>query len=236
MEVTIVIIVFAVFFFLCIYLYINLSEEKRKKNRLSLLVSKLGEENTQLKSEALKFQLQPHTLRNMVATLHVAAKNLYRGSEALADALDYVLLQRQTSLVSVQEEIEFLESYKYLQTFYLSKREAIQIDTTQIDDKLTTFSRPCIPHLITAHFIENAFKHGDIQQPDFLKISIKLTPKAFEYTVVNRIKNEGSKESRGVGLQNMQKRLELMVPGRFEIKHSCNEYEYHAYLKIQVLS
>jgi LytS/YehU family sensor histidine kinase len=236
MEIIIVVLVFAVLFFLCLYLYINLSDERRKKKRLSLLVNKLDEENTQLKSEALKFQLQPHTLRNMVATLHVAAKNLYRGSEALADALDYVLLQRQTNLVSVQEELDFLESYKYLQSFYLPKKEAIQIDTSQVDQKLTTFSRPCIPHLITAHFIENAFKHGDVQQPDFLKISIKLTPKAFEYIVVNRIKNEKSITSRGVGLQNMQKRLELMVPGRFQILQSCNEYEYHAYLKIQVLS
>ncbi len=125
MEIIIVVLVFAVLFFLCLYLYINLSDERRKKKRLSLLVNKLDEENTQLKSEALKFQLQPHTLRNMVATLHAAAKNLYRGSEALADALDYVLLQRQTNLVSVQEELDFLESYKYLQSFYLPKKEAI---------------------------------------------------------------------------------------------------------------
>ena len=84
-----------------ILLFGKLRVERLEREKLAKYNRKLIADNVILQAEHLKFQLQPHTLRNMVATIHAAAKNLYRGSEALAGTLDYVLYQVNKHLVSV---------------------------------------------------------------------------------------------------------------------------------------
>lgn len=217
---------------LSVWLYTKLSAEKKLREKLGRENRKLIADNALLEAEHLKFQLQPHTLRNMVATLHVAAKKLYKGSEVLADSLDYILYHGNKHLVSIQDEFTFLDNYKSLQGNFIHQINSIQIDTTQVNKSSKYFSSACIPHLITAYFIENAFKHGDVNHPEFLKIRLKLSDKTFEMIVINRIKQKSNNEKGGLGLSNMRKRLDLLLSGKYEIKHSCNEQEYFSTLII----
>jgi len=49
--------------------------------------------------------------------------------------------------------------------------------------------------------------------------------------VVNRISARYSNSKKGgLGLTNMRKRLDLLMSEKYEIKSSCNEYEYHSIL------
>lgn len=217
---------------LCIWLYYKLVVEKKERQKISDENRKLIADNALLEAEHLKFQLQPHTLRNMVGALHIAAKNLHKGSEALADTLDYILYQDKKHLVSVKDELEFIESYKSLQGNFVHQTNSIKIEKSGIDTSSKYYETACIPHLITAYFIENAFKHGDINHPEFLTIRIKLSNQTFELTVINRFKHKPSTEKGGLGLNNMRKRLELLHSGKYEIKNSCNEQEYHSTLII----
>ena len=52
---------------LCIGLYTKLIGEKKQRDKLAMENRKLIADNALLEAEHLKFQLQPHTLRNMVA-------------------------------------------------------------------------------------------------------------------------------------------------------------------------
>ena len=162
---------------LCIGLYTKLIGEKKQRDKLAMENRKLIADNALLEAEHLKFQLQPHTLRNMVATLHVASKNLYKGSEALAETLDYILYQGNKHLVSIQEELSFLENYKSLQGNFVQQIDSIIIDKSLVNTQSRYFSSACIPHLITAYFVENAFKHGDLNHPEFMNIRLKLSDK-----------------------------------------------------------
>lgn len=217
---------------LVIWLYAKLSASQKLRIKLDKANQNLLKDKAKLEAEHLKFQLQPHTLRNMVATLHVAAKNLYKGSEAFAETLDYILYQNNKNLVSVQEELTFLENYKSLQGNFIHQINSIRIDRSQLNENSKYFSSPCIPHLITAYFIENAFKHGDIDHPEFLTIRLKLSNKNFEMLAVNRIKQKPPNGKGGLGLVNMKKRLDILVPNKYEIKQSCNEQEYFSTLII----
>lgn len=217
---------------LCIWLLLKLRAEKKEREKIADENRKLIADNVLLEGEHLKFQLQPHTLRNMVGALHIAAKNLHKGSEALADTLDYILYQDKKHLVSVEDELEFIESYKSLQGNFVYQTNSIKIEKSGIDTSSKYFKTACIPHLITAYFIENAFKHGDINHPEFLTIRIKLSNQFFELTVINRFKHKPSTEKGGLGLSNMRKRLNLLHSGKYEIKNSCNEQEYHSTLII----
>lgn len=213
-------------------IFYKLIEERRLRDKIARENAKLSAKNAYLEAEHLKFQLQPHTLRNMVATLHVASKNLYKGSEALAETLDYILYHGNEHLVSIQEELNFLENYKALQGNFIHQIDSIQIDTSQMNKRSKYFNSPCIPHLITAYFIENAFKHGDKNHPEFLKIRLKLSDISFELFIINRIKQLPMDAKGGIGLKNMQKRLDLLLPGKYQINCSCKEHEYYSSLKI----
>lgn len=217
---------------LIIWLISKLLAEKKLREKLQKENSKLIADNALLDLEQLKFQLQPHTLRNMVATLHVASKNLYKGSEALSETLDYILYNGNKHLVTVADEINFLESYKSLQGNFVHQINSIKIDKSGINKNSKYYNTACIPHLITAYFIENAFKHGDVNHPEFLNVVLKLTDKTFEMSVVNRINKRSNNNKGGLGLTNMRRRLDFFHSGNFEIKNSCNENEYFSKLTI----
>lgn len=216
----------------CIWLIARRLSHKKQLDQLANENAKLIAENAILEAEHLKFQLQPHALRNMVATLHVAAKNLYKGSEAFADTLDYILYKGSKHLVSVADELSFLESYKSLQGNFVYQTAAIKIDNTSINTSSKYYHTPCLPHLITAYFIENAFKHGDVNHPEFLTVRLKLTATTFEMLVINRISPKINNKKGGIGLSNMRKRLDLLHSGKYEIINSCNEHEYHSRLTV----
>jgi LytS/YehU family sensor histidine kinase len=217
---------------ICVWLFTKLRKEKKKYKELSTKNLELFTENKLLEAEHLKFQLQPHTLRNMVATLHVASKNLYKGAEALSETLDYILYQGNKHLVSIQEELFFLENYKSLQGNFVHQIDSIKIDKSQVNTHSIFFNSSCIPHLITAYFVENAFKHGDLNHPEFLNICLKLSDKTFEMVVTNRIRQKPAMSKGGIGLANMRKRLDLLLYGKYELKQSCNEHEYYSTLII----
>ena len=217
----------------CINYYNKYKKEQKLREELVIENRKLIIESTLLEDEHLKFQLQPHTLRNMIATLNVAAKNLHKGSESLAETLDYILYQDNKQLVSIQDELGFIEKYKSLQGNFINQIDSIQIDKTNVRINSKYYTTACVPHLITAYFVENAFKHGDLSDPNFLKIELKLSETTFEMNVVNKIRQKPSESKGGLGLDNMRKRLELLLIGKFEISNSCDEHEYHSNLTIR---
>jgi LytS/YehU family sensor histidine kinase len=93
----------------------------------------------------------------------------------------------------------------------------------------------CIPHLITAYFIENAFKHGDTASKDFLIINVELNDCHFRLEVINKIiPSSGTSGRKGIGLSNMRKRLEYLSSDRFFVTFGQHENEYKSELIINL--
>lgn len=212
-------------------LNVDLNTQKDKLHREN---SQLIADNAMLEADHLKFQLQPHTLGNVVTTLNAIAKNLHRGTESLAESLNYILYKGNTHLVSVEEEISFIKKYIQLNQILYSDIISTSIDDSQVNKTSKYYNAQCIPHLISAYLVENAYKHGDTTHTDFLKIVLKLSDYSFEMSVVNRLnKKPAENKNGGLGLINMEKRLELLLNGKYEVKRSCNEQEYHSTLIIR---
>lgn len=211
-------------------------KNKKQKKQIEVLIKENAElisNNTILEFEHLKFQLEPHTLGNVVATLSAVAKNLHRGTESLGSSLNYILYKGNKAFVTVEEEINFIKKYIQLQNFLVSDIVEVEIDESNVDQQSKNYKNPCIPHLISAYLVENSYKHGDKKHNDFLKIKFTLTDKNFEMKVVNRIPKVNKKhESGGVGLKNMEKRLELLMSDKYEITRKSNEEIYSSTIKI----
>jgi two-component system LytT family sensor kinase len=216
----------------CIWLYIKLMNERKERDKVGRENQQLIADNALLEAEHLKFQLQPHTLNNILANLKSIANKLNKGMDSLSETLEYILYKGHSHLVSVEDEMNFIRKYLALNDLFISEIDSIKFDSSQVNINSKHFVAPCLPHLITAYFIENAFKHGDVNHPEFLKIQIKLSETTFEMAVVNRIKQTASPKNGGLGLGNMKKRLDLLLTGKYEIKTSCNEIAYYSTLNI----
>jgi LytS/YehU family sensor histidine kinase len=219
---------------LIIWLGVELSKEKKKSKSLDKKIKNLASENSVLKAEQLKFQLQPHTFNNLVSHLKRSANKLNNGLHALSDVLDYILYSGRNHFVSVEQELAFIKDYLNLNEILMSEIDAIQIDSTQVDTNSKHFTSQCIPHLISAYFLENAFKHGEINESNPLKIVFKLDDNSFEMTVSNSIKNKATVSNGGIGINNMKERLEILFPKKHEIRSQISDNEYHAFIIIKL--
>lgn len=215
-----------------IWLYVKLRKERKKMAEISFENRKLIADNAMLEAEHLKFQLQPHTLNNILANLRSIARKLNRGMDSLSGSLEYILYKGKTHFVSVEDEVKFIEQYLALNDLFVTEVDSIKLITDQVDTKSKYYHTPCLPHLITAYFIENAFKHGDQKHPEFLKIQIALTDRYFEIIVTNKFNKQATNGPGGLGLVNMKKRLDLLAEGRYETHFQANNTEYQSKLKL----
>lgn len=217
-------------------LVLYLRNEKLKKNYKDILTENevIKKAVHDLEMEQLKFQLQPHTLNNILANLRSISIRLNRGMDALSNTLEYILYKGKNHLVSVDDELSFLKGYLALNDLFLTEIDAVQLDLSEVDSSVSFFNTPCIPHLISAYSIENAFKHGDQTHPEFLRIKTRLNKERFEFEVINRIKIDYQVKEGGIGIKNMQQRLSYLYGENYNLKFSCNEEIYKFQLQIKL--
>lgn len=99
-------------------------------------------------------------------------------------------------------------------------------------------SRTQIAPLIFISLIENAFKHGiSPTEPSFIRIRFSEDEGEICCDITNSYhpKTGADKSGSGIGLEQVQKRLELAYPGRYTWQRgvSSDQKEYHSRLTIQ---
>lgn len=68
-----------------------------------------------------------------------------------------------------------------------------------------------IAPLLLISFVENAFKQGDVMDPNIpLRIAIKLENGVLHFNLTNKISYKNKDLIGGIGLQNVKRRLDLM--------------------------
>lgn len=181
--------------------------------------------NTELKlKEAelklLKAQIHPHFLFNTLNNLYGLA--MEKSDEApglvlrLSDILDYILYRCNEKRVLLYDEISNLQNYIAIEKLRYSKKLKINIDFPEETDNLQ------IAPLLLLPFVENAFKHGVSNHPGTATVSISINVQHThtKFCITNS-KNPTRKQpvtySKGVGLQNVKKRLELLYPNKYNL-------------------
>lgn len=173
----------------------------------------------------LRSQLNPHfllnTLNNIYALIAFNAPKAQEVTHELSKLLRYVLYDNQETYVNLEKEINFITHYINLMKIRQTMNVDIQFETD--------ISKPCniqIAPLLFISLIENAFKHGvSTTQPSFIHIKISADRKEITCLIVNsnHPKNETDRSGHGIGLQQMEKRLELLYHGRYEWKKGPNK-------------
>jgi hypothetical protein len=186
-------------------------------------------EKTQIKTELklkeaelklLKAQIHPHFLFNTLNNLY--GLTIEKSDEApnlvlrLSDILDYILYRCNEKSVLLENELENLKNYIEIEKIRYSEKLKLEANFPSSTNQLK------IAPLILLPFLENAFKHGVSNNPG--NASIRLNIKLVEQSLFFKIENSKNtlkttdEYSKGIGLKNVKKRLELIYPEKHILK------------------
>lgn len=192
-----------------------------------------------LKSELafLKSQVNPHFLFNTLNNICALARKKSDDTEPaiikLSQIMRYMLSDSRLDKVALEEEIEYLNNFIELQRLRIGGK--VDVAFTASGD----ISSIQIEPLLLIPFVENAFKHGvSYNEKSRISIELKAEKKALVFTVENSIpsvrENPGLEES-GIGLKNVQRRLELLYPGRHELEIRDQQSVHNIKLSIRFI-
>ncbi|MFZ9877127.1 MAG: sensor histidine kinase [Chitinophagaceae bacterium] len=193
-------------------------------------------ENEKLKADLalLRYQLNPHFLFNTINDIYYLA--IIKSDKTpdallkLSELLRYVLHEKE-EWVPLEKEITHLKQFVELQHFRFP-HDVVKLNI----ENGASLSSYQIPPLLFTTFVENAFKHGEpgTEEKPVL-ISINIHDKMLSYKVSNSIGTAASKDkSSGIGKSNLEKRLNLLYPGKHKISFNQENGSYIAHLELQL--
>ncbi len=183
----------------------------------------------------LKYQVNPHffmnTLNNIHALVDIDPERAKTTILELSKMMRYVLYEGTNRLVPLPREVQFLRNYVQLMSLRYNNRVQIRLDTpTALPDRM-------LPPLLLIIFVENAFKHGISYRTDsYIYMSISTQDDRLMFSCRNsrtaEPSNSTNKKEGGMGLKNVQRRLDLLFPQKYKLEISNEEKEYGVYLNI----
>jgi two-component system LytT family sensor kinase len=193
----------------------------------------LREEKVQAELAFLKSQINPHFLYN---TLNYIYSLAYPVSEELANAvvklsqlMRYMLTDSADGTVDLQKEVDYIENY--ISIYQLRFEDAFFVDFDTTDN----IAGKRIASLLLVPFVENAFKHGIVNDPARpIEIDLKADNNQLTFTVTNQINHLEKDPSTGIGLTNIRRRLALIYPGKHELLITNDSESYYVTLRIDL--
>lgn len=180
------------------------------KNRRELEVQneQLLRNEEMSKYQALMNQMNPHFLFNSLNVLSYLVykdpKKAEQFIEELSQMYRYILQLNEAYLVPLKKEVEFIDSYMFLQKIRHPSHLTFETDIS--DESFQKY----IPPLTLETLVENAIKHNiiDAETP----LHIKLSSQNGHLIVENNIqpRNETEVQSNHIGLQNLTEKFQIL--------------------------
>ena len=198
----------------------------------------LMNENAQAELQLLKAQVHPHflfnTLNNIYALTLDDSPKAGATVKKLSGMVLYMMHEGAASFVPVSKEIKMLLDYIGLEKIRYGERLEMIVDIRQSpdDDRL-------IAPLLMIPFVENCFKHGasKIIEKAWINLFIETGKEGLEFRMSNNQSplREKANERKKIGLINVQKRLQLLYPGKhyLDIQSSGDLYTIHMKIKLE---
>lgn len=197
----------------------------------------LEQEKLATELSLLKAQINPHfffnTLNNIYSLTLLDVERARAALHRLSRMMRYVLYETPNGQTRLSQEINFLLDYVELMNLRLTDQVEVVVETPSPPAGAPA-ADPLIAPMLFQPFLENAFKHGvsalvssriaiALRQPGAQQVELcvrnTLVPPAATYT----------DEPGGIGLANTRRRLDLLYPGRYQLRITnptpANEYE-----------
>jgi sensor histidine kinase YesM len=176
-------------------------------------------ENANAEMQLLKAQVHPHFLFNTLNNIYSFA--LKKSPEAgglvlkLSDTLKYMINDCDDPLVPLEKELKSITDYIGLEKVRYGDRLDLKVEIEG------DYKNKLIVPLLLIPFVENTFKHGAskmLKEPRIrLKMIIKENDFYMELSNNKPLQVFSQNGKSGIGLKNVQKRLQLLYPGKHEL-------------------
>jgi len=185
-------------------------EKARQEEQQERLQSELG---------FLRSQISPHFIFNILNSIVYLIRTKSNQAEAvtikLSELMRYLLYQESHKQVPLEQEVAYLSNYVELQRLRFEEDVSIHFD---VEGEATA---QVLEPMLLIPFVENAFKHGVgmIEDP-LIDIRLIISEKELLFSVRNKIAPEPPEDkdtSSGIGLRNVQRRLELLYPKKHHL-------------------
>jgi hypothetical protein len=189
----------------------------RRMRDAQLRVAALERESSAARLAALRMQLSPHTLFNLLHTIRGQIDWQPRLARSmvvqLAELLRRLLNAGQRDFSPLHDELRFARLYLELQ----QQRFADRIDAALPDPD--TQPNVWVPSLILQPLIENAVVHGlaGHDQPASIRMEVVLVADTLTLRVVNSTRGD-SPQRDGIGLRNVRERLAVQFAARASLR------------------
>jgi LytS/YehU family sensor histidine kinase len=200
-------------------------------------VEKLKTTAQESELQFLKSQINPHFLFNNLNNLYSYAidnsSKTPRIILELSSVLRYMLYDCKEKYVPLSKEIEHLKNFTQLSELQIEDRGKVEFNTGIIG---STYR---IAPLILTVFVENAFKHSTASQSEdiYIGVNINVTEQGIlDFECTNSFRRETNTDdlSKGIGLQNVIKRLKLIYHGAHSLSIKETDTLYSVKLNIKL--
>jgi sensor histidine kinase YesM len=204
-------------------------------SKLQQRMAETAKEKAEAELNFLKSQINPHFVFNTLNSVYFlinkdngdARGALHKFSEMLR----YQLYEVKDDKIPIEKEIHYLKDYMDLQQLRKDEKYAVQFNCAP---DVKGFS---IEPLLLVPFVENAFKHISHlnDKTNFVRVDMFLAKRIFIFSVANSKEEQATTEQQGgIGLNNVKRRLELLYPGRHELKIDNAENTFTVQLNLQL--
>ncbi|MCC6413964.1 MAG: histidine kinase [Saprospiraceae bacterium] len=190
--------------------------------RQQRLVEKAKREKVEAELELLKSQVEPHFIFNTLNNIYYLAQNKHpRTGEMiyrLAQLLSFMLYDSRKSLIPVEKELDYIRDYVNLERIRYGENLDISVNV------FGSLKDAMAPPLLFLPLVENAFKHGIAPvgkgwiRVDVSRRNGTLTCKVENSVLEQMLEKLEKNEASGLGLRNLENRLEALFPQNHELK------------------
>ncbi len=167
----------------------------------------------------LKMQINPHFLFNALNNIYALSvtdsEKTQESISTLSEMLRYVIYDCEQPKVPLLKELNYIENY--ISLFKLKSSKGYDIAFAKAVKNEATLVAP----MLFIPYIENAFKHSGIEKgkDNFVHISLAQDGNKIAFKVENsKPKTPIHTDAQGgIGLPNVQKRLEILYPNKHEL-------------------
>lgn len=202
-----------------------------RKEEVERNYEKLKNESLQSQIDALYNQINPHFFFNALNSLHaLIAEGQNQKSLAylsnLSNVFRYILQSEKRELVTLRDELSFLETYRFMLSVKYEEKLTfdIRIDPAYMSGQL--------PVLSLLPLVENVIKHNEISTRNPMRLSIYSTHEPSLVIQNQKQPKLDEVEKVGIGLKNLGNRFALLVKKEIRIEDTDGFFRVSLPLKI----
>lgn len=193
-------------------------------------IEQLKVENLKSRCDALTNQINPHFFFNSLNGLSalIRKKDDEKTQEyvnKLCDVFRYILQSEKKGLVNLEEELTFVEAFRYMMEVRFANKLSFNID---VDKEYMNLK---IPVLSLLPLIDNIVMHNTIDSQHIMSVDIRMNEQT-ELVVSNPVYPKLTPSpTNGTGLRNLENRFSLLMNKKIRIENNGEMFRVYLPLK-----